>query len=76
MKTAGLPAAKTIEEYDLRFHPQLDKQEVMYLFDMDSVPKRGNAARKHRRHRDLRRKKIYGCLFISVSCSGYAGNKK
>ena len=42
MKTAGLPAAKTIEEYDFRFHPQLDKQEVMSLFDLDFVPKREN----------------------------------
>ncbi|HLE17320.1 MAG TPA: ATP-binding protein, partial [Syntrophales bacterium] len=26
MKTAGLPTAKTIEEYDFSFHPQLDKK--------------------------------------------------
>ena len=25
MKTAGLPSAKTIEEYDFTFHPQLNK---------------------------------------------------
>jgi DNA replication protein DnaC len=42
MKTAGLPAAKTIEEYDFRFHPQLDKKEVMALFDLDFIPKREN----------------------------------
>jgi DNA replication protein DnaC len=37
MKTAGLPAAKTIEEYDFSFHPQLNKQEVMALFDLDFI---------------------------------------
>jgi DNA replication protein DnaC len=42
MKTAGLPSAKTIEEYDFRFHPQLDKKEVMSLFDLDFLPKREN----------------------------------
>ncbi len=34
MKTAGLPAAKTIEEYDFSFHLNLNKQEVMTLFDL------------------------------------------
>lgn len=42
MKTAGLPSAKTIEEYDFRFHPQLDKKEVMALFDLDFLSKREN----------------------------------
>jgi DNA replication protein DnaC len=37
MKTAGLPAAKTIEEYDFSFHPKLSKQEVMALFDLDFI---------------------------------------
>jgi DNA replication protein DnaC len=37
MKTAGLPAAKTIEEYEFSFHPQLNKQEVMALFDLDFI---------------------------------------
>jgi DNA replication protein DnaC len=37
MKTAGLPAAKTIEEYDFSFHPKLNKQEVMALFDLDVI---------------------------------------
>ncbi len=26
MKTAGLPSAKTIEEYDFTFHPRLNKR--------------------------------------------------
>ena len=39
MKTAGLPTAKTIEEYDFSFHPQLDKKAVMELFDLSFIPK-------------------------------------
>jgi DNA replication protein DnaC len=42
MKTAGLPAAKTIEEYDFSFHPQLNKQEVMALFDLDFIRQHEN----------------------------------
>jgi len=42
MKTAGLPNAKTIEEYDFSFHPQLDKKAVMELFDLSFIPKHEN----------------------------------
>jgi len=42
MKTAGLPMAKTIEEYDFSFHPQLDKKSVMDIFDLTFVPKHEN----------------------------------
>ena len=42
MKTAGLPFAKTIEEYDFSFHPQLDKKAVMELFDLTFIPKHEN----------------------------------
>jgi DNA replication protein DnaC len=42
MKTAGLPAAKTIEEYDFSFHPHLNKQEVMALFDLDFIRHHAN----------------------------------
>ena len=42
MKTAGLPAAKTIDGYDFSFHPGLNKKEVMALFDMDFVSKQEN----------------------------------
>lgn len=42
MKTAGLPAAKTIEEYDFSFHPDLNKKEVMALFDLDFIRKKEN----------------------------------
>ncbi len=34
LKIVGLPFAKTIEEYDFPFHPQLDKKAVMALFDL------------------------------------------
>jgi DNA replication protein DnaC len=34
LKIAGLPFAKTIEEYDFLFHPHLDKKTVMELFDL------------------------------------------
>lgn len=43
MKTAGLPSAKTIEEYDFSFHPHLDKKVVMELFDLSFVDKHENA---------------------------------
>ena len=42
MKTAGLPSAKTIEEYDFSFHPHLDKKAVMELFDLDFIAKHEN----------------------------------
>lgn len=42
MKTAGLPSAKSIEEYDFSFHPHLDKKAVMELFDLDFVAKHEN----------------------------------
>lgn len=42
LKTAGLPTAKTIEEYDFSFHPQLDKKAVMELFDLTFIPKHEN----------------------------------
>lgn len=43
MKTAGLPSAKTIEEYDFAFHPDLNKKQVMSLFDLDFIRKKENA---------------------------------
>ena len=42
MKIAGLPMAKTIEEYDFTFHPHLDKKSVMELFDMTFLTKQEN----------------------------------
>jgi DNA replication protein DnaC len=42
LKLAGLPFAKTIEEYDFGFHESLDKRPVMSLFDLDFVTKKEN----------------------------------
>jgi DNA replication protein DnaC len=42
MKTAGLPSAKTIEEYDFNFHPKLNKKQVMSLFDLDFIRQKEN----------------------------------
>jgi len=42
MKIAGLPMAKTIEEYDFTFHPHLDKKSVMELFDLTLLGKHEN----------------------------------
>jgi DNA replication protein DnaC len=42
MKTAGLPFAKTIEEYDFSFHPQLEKKTVLELFDLTFLSKHEN----------------------------------
>ena len=42
MKIAGLPTAKTIEEYDFSFHPQLDKKAVLELFDLTFLAKKEN----------------------------------
>ena len=42
MKIAGLPTAKTIEEYDFSFHPHLDKKAVLELFDLTFLSKQEN----------------------------------
>lgn len=42
MKTAGLPSAKTIEQYDFTFHQHLNKKEVMSLFDLKFIENREN----------------------------------
>jgi DNA replication protein DnaC len=42
MKNAGLPTAKSIDEYDFSFHPQLNKKESMALFDMEFIAKHEN----------------------------------
>jgi DNA replication protein DnaC len=34
IKTAGLPFVKSIDEYDFVFHPELDRQRVLSLFDL------------------------------------------
>lgn len=42
LKIAGLPFAKTIEEYDFSFHPHLDKKVVMELFDLTFLARHEN----------------------------------
>jgi len=42
MRLAGLPHAKTIEEYDFAFHPYLDKKTVVELFDLTFLAKHEN----------------------------------
>jgi DNA replication protein DnaC len=42
MKTAGLPVAKSIEEYDFSFHAKLNKKQVMSLFDLDFIRQQEN----------------------------------
>jgi DNA replication protein DnaC len=42
LKTARLPVAKTIEEYDFSFHPRLEKKLVMELFDLTFVGRQEN----------------------------------
>lgn len=42
LKIAGLPFERTIEQYDWTFNPELDKQSVMSLFDLDFVSRQEN----------------------------------
>jgi DNA replication protein DnaC len=42
LKTARLPVAKTIEEYDFGFHPKLEKKTIMELFDLTFVGRQEN----------------------------------
>jgi DNA replication protein DnaC len=42
MKIAGLPFAKTIEEYEFSFHPHLDRKAVMELFDLTFLTRHEN----------------------------------
>jgi DNA replication protein DnaC len=42
LRIAGLPFAKTIEEYDFAFHDSLDKRQVMSLFDLDCIGRKEN----------------------------------
>lgn len=42
LKTAGLPFEKTIEEYDFGFHPNLDKRQIMSLFELDFIQQKQN----------------------------------
>lgn len=42
LKTGGLPSTKSIESYDFSFHPDLDKRQVMALFDLGFLNEQAN----------------------------------
>ncbi len=42
LKLAGLPFEKRIEEYDFSFHPNLDKRQVIRLFDLEFLNEKAN----------------------------------
>lgn len=42
LKIAGLPFEKTIEQYDFTFNPEMDKQTVMNLFELDFISRHEN----------------------------------
>jgi DNA replication protein DnaC len=42
LKLSGLPFTKTIDEFDFSFQPNLDRQKVMSLFDLDFVGRKEN----------------------------------
>lgn len=42
LKLAGLPFVKTIDEYDFTFHPELDRTQIMNLFDLTFLARQEN----------------------------------
>ena len=42
LKISGLPFIKSIDEFDFTFHPKLDRQKVMSLFDLTFIRQKGN----------------------------------
>jgi len=42
LKLASLPFVKTIDEYDCAFHPDLDKTQIMSLFDLTFLSRQEN----------------------------------
>jgi len=42
IKTSGLPFIKGIDEFDFTFQPNLDRQKVMSLFDLNFIRDKGN----------------------------------
>lgn len=42
LRIGGLPFAKTIEEYDFLYQPELDKKQVMELFDLTFLSRHEN----------------------------------
>lgn len=42
LKISGLPFLKSIDEFDFTFQPNLDKQQLMGLFDLNFIRQKGN----------------------------------
>ena len=42
LKTSGLPFIKSIDEFDFTFHPHLDRQKLMALFDLTFIREASN----------------------------------
>ena len=42
LKISGLPFQKSIDEFDFTFHPGLNRQKVMTLFDLTFLQQKGN----------------------------------
>lgn len=42
LKTSGLPFIKSIDDFDFAFHPALDRQKIMGLFDLNFIRQKGN----------------------------------
>ena len=42
LRVSGLPFIKTIDDFDFTFHPRLDRQRVLALFDLTFIKQREN----------------------------------
>ncbi len=42
LKVSGLPFIKTIDDFDFTFHPRLDRQRVLSLFDLTFIKQKEN----------------------------------
>jgi DNA replication protein DnaC len=42
LRVSGLPFIKTIDDFDFTFHPRLDRQRVLALFDMTFIKQKEN----------------------------------
>ena len=42
LRTSGLPYVKSIDEFDFAFQPQIDRRQVMSLFDLTFLERKEN----------------------------------
>ena len=42
LRTSGLPYVKTIDEFDFLFQPEIDRRQVMNLFDLEFIERKEN----------------------------------